>query len=78
MQTIDVLAQPWFQKVLKKVEIGYNTCMYWTHSIPEHANYAQDPILTSRTIFHSIRMYEFSLLKGVTVVILATFGEIGL
>ena len=30
------------------------------------------------TIFHFIRMSEFSLLKGVTVVILVTFRKIGL
>ena len=35
-------------------------------------------ILTSPTNFHFIRRTEFSLLNGVTEVILATFGEIGL
>ena len=34
--------------------------------------------MTSPTIFYFIRMSEFSLLKGVTVVILVTFGKIGL
>merc|ERR1712020_247097 len=34
-----------------------------------------DPILTSPTIFHFIRMSKFPLLNGVTVVILVTFGE---
>ena len=51
--------------------------MYETHSMPGHVTYAQGHILNSPKIFHFIRMYEFSLLKGVTVVILATFGEIG-
>ena len=46
--------------------------------VPEHQSFAYSPILTSPTIFHFIRMLEFSLIKGVTVVILATFGEIGI
>ena len=34
--------------------------------------------MISLTIFHFIRMSKFSLLNGVTVVILVTFGKIGL
>ena len=52
--------------------------MYRTHSMPDNATYASGTILTSSTIFHYIRMSEFSILKGVTVVILVTFGKIGL
>merc|ERR1711863_128535 len=46
--------------------------------VSEHQSSASGPILTSPTIFHFIRMSEFSLLKGVTVVILVTFRKIGL
>ena len=44
--------------------------------VPEHQSFAYSPILTPPTIFYFIRMLKFSLLKGVTVVILVTFEEI--
>ena len=44
----------------------------------EHQSSAQGPIFTSPTISHFIRMSKFSLLNGVTVVILVTFGEMRL
>ena len=52
--------------------------MFGTYSVPGRATNAKGTILTSSTIFHFIRMSEFSILKGVTVVILVTFGKIGL
>ena len=48
----------------------------WSHGCVRTSIVCIKSYFTSPTIFHFIRMLEFSLLKGVTVVILATFGEI--
>ena len=47
-------------------------------SVPRRQSSLKDPILSSPTIFHFIRMSEFPLLNGVTVVISAPFGKTGL
>ena len=50
--------------------------VFGTYSVSGQPTYAKGPILTFPTIFHFIRVSEFSLLKGAIVVIFVSFGGI--